>query len=144
MKKILLIAIAVFVSLTACSKEDNNVPVVVSSTPANGEKEIDPNLETITVEFNEVMDQSNSSWSADEDESFPEVTEDAYFINDGRKNILPVKLESNKNYVLWLNKEGEKKFKDDSGNPLEPYKIEFSTGDNPQKEKDEVNLELST
>ncbi len=145
MKKVLLIAFSMFVLLTACTKEDTNPPVVVSSTPANGEKEIDPSLEGVTVEFNEVMNQNKSSWSAEDGDTFPELNGEAYFISEGRKNVLPVKLEANKNYVLWLNKEGQNEFRDDSGNILAPYKLEFSTGDAANEEEEgKANLKISS
>jgi len=44
-----------------------------------------------------------------------------------QKNILPGKLESGKEYVLWINSNLYQKFKDKSGNPSFPYWLAFQT-----------------
>jgi len=40
---------------------------------------------------------------------------------------LPVKLEPNKEYVIWINTSNLKNFKDKSGNPALPFKFTFKT-----------------
>jgi hypothetical protein len=52
---------------------------------------------------------------------------DPYFTDNFTRNILPVKLESNKKYEIWINSEKFKNFKDKAGNPSTPYKFVFKT-----------------
>ena len=44
------------------------------------------------------------------------------------RNILPVRLEPNKEYVVWVNSANFTNFKDTAGNPAPPFRFTFSTG----------------
>lgn len=41
--------------------------------------------------------------------------------------VLPVKLEPNKKYTIWINTAKFKGFKDQAGTPVEPYLFSFKT-----------------
>jgi hypothetical protein len=119
--------------LTAC-ESDNIPPEVVSTSPQNNAQDVDADLTEITVTFNEPMMDESWSWAQENEESFPEMTEDPYYTDNNTKAVLPVKLEKNKDYVIWINTENRTNFKDKAGNSVKPYKLEFKTaGGEPPK-----------
>jgi hypothetical protein len=73
------------------------------------------------------MKDGNWSWAYKDKSKFPQISGQAYYTDNNTKNILPVKLESNKEYVIWINTEQFNNFKDKSGNPAFPFKFTFKT-----------------
>ena len=73
-----------------------------------------------------MMDQ-NWSWAYTNENEFPEMTGEPFYTDSYTKNVLPVKLEPNKEYVIWLNSAKFKNFKDKSGNHLVPFRFTFKT-----------------
>lgn len=106
---------------------DTTPPTVVSTQPANGAKNVDPAKTTISATFSEPMKDGNWSWAYTKASEFPEVAGKPRFENGDTKNILPVKLEPGRTYVIWLNSKSQKNFKDRAGNPSVPFKWTFST-----------------
>lgn len=104
-------------------------PVVVKTVPAAGATDVDPALAEIKVTYSKTMQDGNMSWSMWGEENYPETTGEPKYLQDGRTCVLPVKLQPNKFYALWLNSEKFKNFKDTAGRPAVPYLLTFYTGD---------------
>ena len=120
-------AIVVALFLSGCGARDNVAPRVKSTSPQNGAQDVDPSLTEISVTFNEPMMDGNWSWCFEDKDKFPEMTGDLHYTNNNTTNILAVRLEPDKEYVIWINTASFKNFKDKAGNPAEPYKFTFKT-----------------
>ena len=124
----LSIAITSLLTLTvSCGEPDTQPPRVVSTIPENESINVDPSLTEISVKFNEEMMDGNWSWAYSDKSEFPQMIGQAYYIENNTRNILPVKLESNKSYVIWINSPKHKNFKDIYGNSAYPFKLTFKT-----------------
>ena len=127
-KKLLLILVMGLISLsTACAEQDNKAPRVTGTYPQNGSQDVDPSLNEISVVFNEEMMDESWSWAYTNKNEFPQIVGQAYYTENNTKNVLPVKLEPNKEYIVWINSTKHKNFKDKSGNPAVPFKFTFKT-----------------
>ncbi|MDY6989728.1 MAG: Ig-like domain-containing protein [Thermodesulfobacteriota bacterium] len=113
--------------VVAGGEQDSRPPRVVSTFPQNGSIDVDPSLNEISVTFNEAMRDGNWSWVYEDKNTFPQIVGQAYYNEDMTKNVLPVKLEPNKEYVIWINSQKFNNFKDKSGNPAFPFKFTFKT-----------------
>lgn len=111
----------------ACAEKDTMPPRVVHTFPVNGSQEVDPSITEISVTFDKEMMDGNWSWAYTEKNEFPQITGQAYYRDNNTKNVLPVKLEPNKEYVIWINSAKHKNFKDTSGNSAFPFKFTFKT-----------------
>ena len=107
--------------------DNKAAPKVVDSNPRDGATGVDPQLAKIAVTFSKPMVNKSWSWSYEDRGSFPQVAGDPYYTDNGTTCVLPVKLEPNRRYVIWINTSRFKNFKDLSGNPAEPYKLSFAT-----------------
>jgi hypothetical protein len=113
--------------LSACAEPDVTAPRVVSTVPVNGSEDVDPATSEIAVTFDEPMTDGNWSWVYESRESFPQMTGQAHYDGDKTTNLLPVRLEPGKDYVVWINSEQHRNFKDTSGNSSAPFKLSFRT-----------------
>ena len=113
--------------LITCAQKDTEAPRVVSTFPVNMAQDVDPSMTEISVTFNEEMTDGNWSWAYDDEDKFPQTTGQAYYTDTYTKNVLPVKLEANKEYVIWINSSSFKNFKDKSGNSSLPFRFTFKT-----------------
>lgn len=111
----------------SCLATDSKPPRVVTTSPLNGSRDVDPDRTTISVTFNKEMRDQSWSWVYENKNTFPVITGQPYYIDNNTKNVLPVKLEPNKEYVIWINGQKFKNFKDKSGNPVVPFKFTFKT-----------------
>ncbi|MCP4220506.1 MAG: hypothetical protein GY765_38110 [bacterium] len=107
--------------------KDTTPPRVIETFPANGAVDVDPSVTEMWVVFNEEMTDGNWSWAYTQKHEFPRTTGNAYYTDNFTKNIIPVKLEANKQYVIWINSQNNTGFKDKSGNSSFPYKFTFKT-----------------
>ena len=122
-----VLAIVVVLLLSGCGARDNVAPRVKSTSPQNGAQDVDPLLTEISVTFSEPMIDGNWSWCFEDKDKFPELTGDPHYTNNNTTNILPVRLEPDKEYVIWINTVSFKDFNDKAGNPAKPYKFIFKT-----------------
>jgi hypothetical protein len=126
-KSLSVLVIAFVLFLFGCGTKDIVPPKVTATNPQNGAQSIDPSLTEIWVTFDEPMMDKSWAWCYEEKNSFPQTTGDPSYNEDLTKCVLPVKLEPNKEYVIWINMTNMKDFKDKAGNPAEPYKFTFRT-----------------
>ena len=101
-------------------------PKPIATNPIDGATDVDSSLSEITVTFNKPM-ASSWSWCSEGKDSYPELTRKPYFINNDTTCVLPVKLKPGKSYIIWINNERFKNFKDKNENAVEPYKLVFTT-----------------
>ena len=66
------------------------------------------------------------SWVKVDDATLPEIGEPRY-LDDRRTCVLPVKLQPDKVYALWINVDNFQNFEDESGRPAVPYLLIFET-----------------
>ncbi|MGA2748286.1 MAG: M56 family metallopeptidase [Verrucomicrobiota bacterium] len=101
-------------------------PRVVSMTPANGAKDVDPSTTEIVVVFDQPM--ADKSWSmCGGGPHFPELAGDLHY--DSTRTVLtaPVKLKPGWSYEFNLNSPSYKGFRSAKGVPLEPMPVSFRT-----------------
>ena len=77
--------------------------------------------------FDQVMQDGSWSWVKLDDETFPEMTGQPRFSNDGRTCVLPVKLQPGRTYATWINVDDVQNFQDRDGNAAIPYLLIFQT-----------------
>lgn len=123
----LFIMLSLFIASIACAERDTTAPRVIETFPLNGSTDVDPSLNEISVTFNEQMTDGNWSWAYTKKEDFPRTKGQAYYTENYTKNNIPVILEPNKEYIIWVNSEKFKNFKDKSGNSALPFRFTFKT-----------------
>ncbi len=106
---------------------DNAPPVVVKTNPEAGATDVDPALSEIRVTFSKKMLDKSWSWSTASKNTFPKVTGEIHYLDDGRTCVLPVKLEAGKTYATWVNSGRFVNFKDRDRRPAVPYLLVFET-----------------
>ncbi|WP_422927962.1 RNA polymerase sigma factor [Singulisphaera sp. PoT] len=102
-------------------------PFVVKTVPAAGSEEVDPTLKEIKLTFSKTM--MDGSWSVvrHTEKTFPEIVGKIHYEKGQRTCILPVKLEPNTTYSLWLNTAKFGNFKDEDARSAVPYFLVFRT-----------------
>jgi len=126
-KSLLLAALVLMTVGLACTEKDSKPPRVVSTFPQNESRDVDPALTEISVTFNKEMRDQNWSWVYQDKAKFPAIIGQPYYTDNNTKNVLPVTLEPNKEYVIWINSSKFKNFKDKSGNSAMPFRFTFKT-----------------
>ena len=121
--------IAVSLSIGNASETDTErvSPVVVKTSPESGAKNIDPSTSEIRVTFDKEMTDKSWSWVQVAPENFPELTGVPRYLSDGKTCVVDVKLASGKTYIIWINTQKFRNFKDKAGHPAEPYLLMFET-----------------
>jgi RNA polymerase sigma-70 factor (ECF subfamily) len=102
-------------------------PVVVQTVPKAGTTDVDPELKEIKVIFSKDMRDGSWSWSSLSKATFPKVDGKIKYLEDKRTCVLPVKLEPDKTYSIWVNSEKFTSFKDADGRSAVPYLLVFQT-----------------
>jgi hypothetical protein len=105
-------------------------PSVVKTDPQAGDKQVDPSLAEIKVTFSkDMMTERMWSFCQISDDTFPKRAEgkEIRYLPDLRTCVLPVTLETDKTYVIWLNKGRFNSFRDRNNNPSVPYLLVFRT-----------------
>jgi len=90
-------------------------------------QDVDPSIKEISVTFDERMMDKSCSWCYEERDTFPQVVGQPYYTENNTVNVLPVQLEPNKEYVIWINTVRFTNFRDEAGNPAVPYRFTFKT-----------------
>jgi len=115
------------VQSTGYAQQNNQPPKVIGTIPKGGEQTVDSNLSEITVIFSKPMMDKSWSWSYENKDEFPQMTGQPHYSENNTRCSLPVKLEPNKKYNIWINTSKFTNFKDQAGNPVEPYLFSFKT-----------------
>jgi hypothetical protein len=101
-------------------------PKIVSMIPTNGAADVNPNLQSITINFDRPM--RDYSWSiVGSGSHFPQINGKPYFHSKGMILSIPVKLKPGWHYEFWLNSEKYQGFVSAQGVPLVPVRVRFKT-----------------
>jgi hypothetical protein len=102
-------------------------PKIVSMSPANGAKNVDPAIRSLKITFNVPMG-GGFSWTGG-GPNFPTIPpgKKPSWSPDRRTCILPVELKPDWDYRLGLNSRSHKNFQSAGGIPLDPVEYTFST-----------------
>ncbi len=102
-------------------------PIVVSMTPANGAKDVDPDTKAIVVVFDKPM--MDKSWAVvGGGPDFPEIAGELSYDIACKVLTIPVKLKPDWSYKFWLNYGQYTSFRSQDGGILEPVAVTFETG----------------
>jgi len=124
---VLFCAAALAASASAQPGLDAVRPVVVKTVPTAGAEDVDPALTEIAAIFSKDMMAGSWSWNMEDKDSFPALAGEPKCLPDKRTCVLPVKLEPNKVYRIWINAEKHLNFKDSQGRSALPYLLAFKT-----------------
>jgi len=121
---------------SACAGEDDTMagfasdaPVVIETTPRDGEVDVDAELEQITATFSEAMDLDGWSWVTEVGRSAPSITGLPFYV-DETTTVLPVRLEPGTTYGVWVNSPDDadlRKFTNSAGVSARAHRIRFTT-----------------
>ena len=100
-----------------------NAPKIVSVTPADGAKDVDPNLGEIVVCFDRPM-QGRVSLTGN---GWPTLVGTPEFDSTMTKLTIRVNLNPETEYTLGFNSRNHKKFASEDGVPLAPCAYTFTT-----------------
>ncbi len=108
---------------------DEDAPTVIETVPAAGDMAVDASLTEVTVTFSEAMEIGGWSWVTEEGHSVPNVNGIPFYA-DEMTAVLPVYLEPNTAYALWVNSPDDaslRKFASTDGIAAKAYRINFRT-----------------
>jgi uncharacterized protein Usg len=102
-------------------------PKIVTMIPANGAKDVDPNLKAIVVTFDRPM--RDKSWAVVTfvPDQFPKIAGPLGYDAARKVFTAPVALQPGKEYVFGLNAERFLGFYSEEGIPLAPVVVRFTT-----------------
>jgi RNA polymerase sigma-70 factor (ECF subfamily) len=102
--------------------------VVLTVEPKVGATDVDPDLKEIRVTFSKKMTDKSWSWPTGNKYAAPKLAGGSiHFDSERRTCVMPVKLEPGKTYVIGVNSERFRNFKDEQGQPALPYLLVFTT-----------------
>jgi len=79
------------------------------------------------VTFSKTMKDGSWSWVMEGKDTFPELAGDPFYQQDGRTDVVKLRPEPGRTYVIWLNSDKFHNFKDHGGRPAVPYLLAFET-----------------
>jgi RNA polymerase sigma factor (sigma-70 family) len=101
--------------------------VVIKVEPALGAEEVDPNLKELRVTFSKEMTDGSWAWTSGNVYATPKSAGKVHYEKGLRTCVMPVKLEPGKTYVMGINSEKFRGFRDAKGQPALPYLVAFKT-----------------
>ena len=128
----ILMMVLVVVTLTGTARaQEVSVellpPSVIKTLPICGDAKVPATTTQIKVTFSKEMIDGSWSFTQISGDSFPEIVGQPKYLADKRTCVLTVRLKPEKTYVLWLNSQKFRNFKDASGNSAVPYLLVFQT-----------------
>jgi Bacterial Ig-like domain len=107
---------------------DNLPPSVIQTVPQGGDLHVDAAATTqIRVTFSKEMEANSYSWVQVSAETFPQIIGKPRFLAGQRTCVIDVHLQPKTTYVIWLNSEKYRNFRDTGGRPAVPYLLVFQT-----------------
>lgn len=103
-------------------------PVVIDSFPKTYSNDVSPDVDKLTVTFDQEMIKGNFSW-VKWNWRFPETPGKAYYDEKGRTCSLPVKLEPGTAYLVRINAKQYSNFMNLKGVRAQPFVLVFATKD---------------
>lgn len=107
-------------------QQGEKAPKVASMTPENGARDVDPDLEAITITFDRPMGGGYSFVGGGP--HYPETIGRPEFDSTRKTVTLKVKLKPDWDYEFWLNRGKFNSFRSEDGVSLKPVRVEFRTG----------------
>jgi len=120
-------AAAVAFAGAAQAQPPPSAPKVVATYPADGAR-VPPSIAELKVSYDHRM-MASWSFATRGEKAFPEVLGAPSLSPDHITISLPIRLQPNRTYVVWLNTERYKNFKSEDGQAAEPYRLTFHTTD---------------
>ena len=104
-------------------------PSVIKTVPQAGDTAVDPSLKEISVTYSkDMMTKQMWSWCSQSPQTFPGIDKTKIrYLKDKRTCVLPVRLKAEKTYVIWINSQKFKHFKDTENHSAAPYLLVFQT-----------------
>lgn len=103
-------------------------PVVINTFPVSGNLYVDAaKTKEIRVTFSKEMLDNSWSWVQLSDDTNPKITGNIRYDKEHKTCIAPVTLEPGRTYVIWINNQKYRNFKDKNKQPLVPYLLVFET-----------------
>ncbi len=102
------------------------LPRVTKIVPADGAKDVDPDLAELRIEFDRPMNPKGRALMGKKDE-LPVFTGTGRFSDDGKVFTTPIKLEAGRTYKLSINSIWNAGFTSADGLPLDPVQVTFTT-----------------
>jgi len=118
-------------------------PTVVKSTPANGNKEVDPTLRRITIEFDQDMDTRGGRSICGGGDTMPKLVASPRW-SGKRTFVMTVRLRPNHDYAFSINCPSALNFRSAVGESAVPYPVRFTTGGGDLVAEDLPVSELNT
>jgi hypothetical protein len=106
---------------------DGSPPRVVSITPADGDRKVDPDLKAVVVVFDRPMQDQTWAFMGVPDPPCPRGIGECAYDSSRSIWVLPIKLEPDNEYSFMLNAREMMAFKSQDGVPLVPVKVTFRT-----------------
>lgn len=106
--------------------QGTGAPQIVSISPANGETEVDPALDKITITFDKKMN-GGMSLTSDDLSTYPKYTGLPIWDEEKKTITIPMKSDSNHAYKIRINSAHYKGFASEDNIPLEPVVYTFKT-----------------
>ncbi len=105
---------------------DPLTPVVVCTWPRSGDTAVDPALASITVRFSHAMAPDGWSWVGQDGLRSPVTTGNPAWL-DAHTQQLPVQLDPQASYGVWINSDAATAFRSEAGESALPYALWFRT-----------------
>lgn len=124
---VIMLATSVPVGQSAQISREGTSPVVIKTYPESGATNVDPSISEIRVTFSKEMMDKSWSWVQISPENFPKLISNPRYLNDKKTCVVDVKLEPGKTYIIWLNTQKFRNFKDKDSRPAVSYLLMFET-----------------
>lgn len=108
------------------STRPSSEPVVIETQPKALQNDVPPDLDKITVTFDQPMHDRSWSWTGGGD-TYPEVTASMSYDAERTTCTMPVKLQPGKVYWVGINSPSHRNFKSENGAAARRYVILFAT-----------------
>lgn len=127
MNRLRLMALAGVQAIAGAAHAGEAAKVVSTFPPTDAV--VPAGIQQISVTYDRPMQDKSWSFSTGGEMKFPEVNGGPSISDDHRTFNLPVKLQPNTTYVVWMNSGRFQNFKDEQGQPATPYRLSFTTSE---------------